>query len=366
MRRGRAEPLHSMRRAKVNSEKLMSPLGDSSITERYSRQILFAPIGAQGQEKIGRAQVTIIGCGALGTAQAAALVRAGVGALRIVDRDFVEPSNLQRQSLFDEADAAARLPKAAAAAAKLRLVNSACAVEGLVADFDPSNAATLVQGCDVVLDGADNFETRYLLNDAAVSLGVPWIYGAVVGSYAASMTIRPGHSACMACLLPQPPQTLQETCDTAGVIAPAVAWAAAIQVAEALKILTGNLGYLHGKVLGYDIWTNEYHQVWARRREDCEVCAGRRFRYLEGTRASHVSLCGRNSVQIHLPERRELDLDSLRERLAAEGPVRGNAYLVQCRIGEYELTVFRDGRAVIQGTQDAAVARSLYARYVGG
>jgi molybdopterin/thiamine biosynthesis adenylyltransferase len=338
---------------------------ESAIAERYSRQILFAPIGLRGQEKICSSRVVIIGCGALGTAQAAALARAGVGALRIVDRDFVEPSNLQRQSLFDETDAAARLPKATAAAEKLRTVNSACAVEGVVEDFDSRNAVALLQGFDLVVDGTDNFETRYLLNDAAVSLGLPWIYGAVVGSYAASMTIRPGYSACLACLLPQPPQTLQQTCDTAGVIAPAVAWAAAIQVSEALKILTGNLGHLHGRLLGYDIWTNEYHQVWARRREGCEVCGQRQFRFLEGTRASHVSLCGRNSVQIHLPERRDLNLEALRARLAAEGPVRGNAYLVQCRVGEYELTVFRDGRAVVQGTQDAAVARSLYARYVG-
>ncbi len=333
--------------------------------EKYSRQILFQPIGAEGQQKLLGAKAVIVGCGALGTAQANALVRAGIGALRIVDRDYVEEGNLQRQILFDEADAAESLPKAIAAARKLKLINSDVAVEGIVADADSRNVEELVDGFQVILDGTDNFETRYLLNDVALKLGIPWIYGAVVASYAATLTVLPGRTACLACVFPQSPRGMHDTCDTAGVISPAVAWAAAVQVTEALKILLGRIEELHGSLLAYDVWKNRFQQVKPQADRRCQACGARNFVHLEGGGPAHVSLCGRNSVHIHQREPRNLDLAVLKTRLARFGPVRANAYLLKCFLDRYELTVFSDGRAIIKGTQDPAVARGLYAKYIG-
>jgi len=333
--------------------------------EKYSRQILFAPIGAEGQEKLLQSRAVILGCGALGAAQAQALARAGVGTLRIVDRDFVEESNLPRQILADEADARESLPKAVAAERKLRAINSDVRVEGIVADIDSRNIEDLVKGFQVILDAADNFETRYLVNDVAVKLGIPWVYGAVVASYATTMTILPGRTPCLSCLFPKSPQGLHETCDTIGVISPAVAWAAAHQVTEAIKILLGREADLHGSLLAYDVWANRFHQLKPQRDPECRTCGAREFAYLEGGVHSHVSMCGRNSVQIHQEQPRALDLAALKARLARFGPVRGNEYLVQCELAPYELTVFPDGRAIVKGTQDPAVARSLYAKYIG-
>jgi adenylyltransferase/sulfurtransferase len=332
---------------------------------KYSRQILFAPIGAKGQEKLLQSRVVILGCGALGTAQANALVRAGVGTVRIVDRDFVEESNLQRQMLFDEADAKESLPKAVAAERKLRQINSDVRVEGIVADADSSNIEEFIEGFDAVLDATDNFETRYLLNDAAVKLGIPWVYGAVVGSYAATMTILPGRTACLACIFPKSPQGMQETCDTVGVIGPAVSWAAAVQSAEALKILLGHESELHGSLVTYDLWNNHFQQVKAPRDPQCRVCMAHEFAYLEQGAASHISMCGRNSVQIHPSQSRGLDLAALKTRLERFGPVLANEFLLKCSLNPYELTVFSDGRVIVKGTQDAAVARGLYARFIG-
>ncbi len=333
--------------------------------EKYSRQILFSPIGAEGQARLLRSKAAILGCGALGTAQANALVRAGVGTVRIVDRDFVEESNLQRQILFDEADAQARLPKAVAAERKLRAINSDVKAEGIVADADSSNIEEFMEGFDVVLDATDNFETRYLLNDTAVKLGIPWIYGAVVASYAATLTILPGRSACLACVFPQPPGGMHDTCDTVGVISPAVAWAAAVQVTEALKILLGRESELHHSLLAYDLWANSFQQVKVRRDPECSVCVAHEFAYLEQGGATHISMCGRNSVQIHQAESRALDLATVKARLEQFGPVRGNEFLLTCSLDSYELTVFPDGRVIVKGTQNPAVARSLYARYIG-
>jgi adenylyltransferase/sulfurtransferase len=333
-------------------------------SEKYSRQILFAPIGAEGQARLLRSKAVIIGCGALGTAQANALVRAGVGTLRIVDRDFVEESNLQRQMLFDEADARESLPKAVAAERKLRRINSDVKVEGLVADVDSSNIEEFIEGFDVVLDATDNFETRYLLNDAAVKLEIPWVYGAVVASYAASMTIVAGRSACLACVFPKSPRGLHETCDTVGVIGPAVAWAASIQSAEALKILLGREQDLHGGLVAYDLWTNRFQQVKTTRDPECSVCARHEYVYLEQGGATHVSMCGRNSVQIHPTEARALDLAALRSRLEQFGKVQVNDFLLKCALDPYELTVFPDGRVIVKGTHDPSVARGLYARYI--
>jgi molybdopterin/thiamine biosynthesis adenylyltransferase len=333
--------------------------------EKYSRQILFPPIGAEGQEKLLRSKVVILGCGALGTAQANALVRAGVGGVRIVDRDFVEESNLQRQMLFDEADARESLPKAVAAERKLSRINSDVRVEGIVADADSRNLEELVEGFQVILDATDNFETRYLLNDVSVKLGIPWVYGAVVASYATTFTILPGRGPCLVCVFPKPPQGLHETCDTAGVISPAVSWVAAIQVTEALKILLGREAELHGSLLAYDIWDNRFRQVRPRIDPKCRACGAREFSYLERGGTAHISLCGRNSVQIHQREPRSLDLAALKARLEPLGPVRANEFLLRCVLDPYELTVFPDGRAIIRGTQDPAVARGIYARYIG-
>ena len=333
--------------------------------EKYSRQILFEPIATAGQEKLRQSRVVIVGCGALGTAQANALARAGIGRLRIVDRDFVEASNLQRQILFDEADAADNLPKAVAAERKLKLINSDVQVEGVVADLESRNAEELVRSFHVILDGTDNFESRYLLNDVSLKLGIPWIYGAVVASYATTMTVLPGRTPCLACVYPRSPEGAHETCETVGVIAPAVAWAAAVQVTETLKILLGRESELHGSLLSYDIWKNRYQRVTPKTDPRCRACGAREFVYLAGGGSVHTTLCGRDAVQIRQRESRTLDLATLKDRLERFGPVRANGFLLQCKLGSYELTLFPDGRAIVKGTQDPAVARGVYAKYVG-
>jgi len=340
--------------------------------EKYSRQILFAPIGEAGQQRLLASSAVLVGCGALGTAQASLLVRAGLGTLRIIDRDFVEPSNLQRQTLFDEADAREALPKAVAAERKLRAINRSIRVEGSVADLTPQNAEELLGGFPLILDGTDNFETRFLLNDAAVKFGVPWIYGAVVASYGVTMTIRPEEPPCLACLLGSKVGSgVEETCDTVGVIGPAVSLVAGWQAAEALKLLTGNTAALHGRLLSCDVWTAQFQAIRVARDPQCRACGRREFRYLEGEAQPHVTMCGRESVQIH-ERSRQLDLATLGRRLAATASeVRHNGYLLRFRVAPqaggaaYELTVFADGRAIIKGTRDPAVARSLYARYIG-
>jgi adenylyltransferase/sulfurtransferase len=334
--------------------------------DKYSRQVLFASIGPEGQERLRRASAVIVGCGALGSASANALVRAGVGRLRVIDRDYVEESNLQRQLLFEESDAAENLPKAVAAERHLRRLNSDVEVEGIVADVDAGSIEAQVGSFDLILDGTDNFETRYLVNDAAVKLGIPWIYGAVVGSYGATLTVIPGRTPCLACVFPEAPLGLQETCDTAGVISPAVAWAAAVQVTEALKILTGREAQIHGRLLGFDIWTNALRDLRPAIDPECRVCGKRDFAYLAGGKLSRATvLCGRDSVQIRQPGSRRLDLAALRARLEPSGPVRMNAFLLRCRLDPYEITVFADGRAIIKGTDDPALARKVYAQYVG-
>lgn len=333
--------------------------------EKYSRQILFAPIGVGGQERLLESRAVILGCGALGAAQAQALVRAGVGTLRIVDRDFVEESNLHRQMLFDEADARESLPKAVAAERKLRGINSDVHVEGIVADVDSRNIEDLVKGFQVILDATDNFEARYLLNDVSVKLNIPWVYGAVVASYATTLTILPGRTPCLACLFPKPPEGLHETCDTVGVISPAVSWAAAIQVTETLKLLLGREAELHGSLLAYDVWANRFHQLKPMRDPQCQTCGAREFVHLERRGLTHINLCGRDSIQVLQEEPRALDLAALKTRLEGFGPVRGNEFLLKCELSPYELTVFSDGRAIVKGTQDPAVARSLYAKYIG-
>lgn len=332
--------------------------------QKYSRQILFQQIGEEGQQKLLASKAAIVGCGALGTAQANALVRAGVGYLRIVDRDYVEESNLQRQSLFDESDARESLPKAVSAERKLKQINSEVRIEGVVADATGRNIEDLVRGFDIILDGTDNFETRYLLNDVSVKLGIPWIYGAVVASSAVTMTILPGKGPCLACVFPSPPSGLHETCDTVGVIGPAAAWASAIQVTEALKILLGQEQELHGSLLAFDIWQNRTQQVRPGRDPDCQTCGLRVFTHLEKGEPSVTTLCGRDAVQIHHRNSRSLDLGLLKTRLERFGAVRANSFLLKFSYDGYELTIFPDGRAIVKGTHDPAVARSFYAKYI--
>jgi len=342
---------------------------------RYSRQILFPGIGAEGQKRLGLARVAVVGVGATGAATASLLARAGVGRLTLIDRDVVEPSNLQRQVLFDERDAEDATPKAVAAQSKIGLFNSAIQVDAQVADLVPGNIAELLAGADLILDCTDNFETRYLVNDYAVQQGVPWIYAGAVGAQAATMNILPSAvsaawrpTACLACLFPAPPTGATETCDTAGILGSAVNLAASLQTAEALKFLTGQWDRMRRSFLSFDLWTNQRAEVSAAESDpDCTVCGQRRFTHLAGSNRPHITLCGRNSVQIH-EHHRPLSLAALEQRLASHAEVdelRSNALLLRFRRGDHQFTVFADGRALIQGTTDRAVARSLYARFIG-
>ena len=335
------------------------------FAERYSRQTLFAPIGEAGQHKLARARIAIVGCGATGSALASLLARAGVGYLRIIDRDYVEPSNLQRQVLFDEADAAESLPKAIAAARKIASFNSEIQVEPHVADLTPDNIEDLLSDVHILLDGTDNFETRYLINDFAVSEDRPWIYAAGVASYAVTMNILPGETACLACIFPDSPRGIVETCDTSGILNSAVNLVASIAATEALKLAVGTRDKVRRTLLSYDVWANDYATVNADKpRPGCRACQERNFVHLAGEGRPHISLCGRNSVQIHERER-PIDFAEITRRLSPHGPVRHNEFVLKFWRDPYELTLFPDGRAIIKGTNDTAIARSLYARYVG-
>jgi molybdopterin-synthase adenylyltransferase len=340
---------------------------DDFLQEKYSRQILFNGIGAGGQERLLSASAVVAGCGAIGAAAANLLVRAGVGRIRILDRDFVEPSNLQRQTLFDESDAREALPKAVAAERKLRAINSSVSIEGLVADINPLNVEELLNNFDVILDGTDNFETRFLINDFAIKCGKPWIYAAAVASYGLTMTVQPGESACLACLLEgaEAVTGMEDTCDTVGVVGPIVNLVASLQVAEAMKLLSGNYQALHGRLISCDVWSGHFQSVQVERNPDCRCCGRHEFPYLEGHAQPHVTMCGRDSVQIH-EHNRALDLSALQQRLSRTVTgMRQNDFLLRFRVAPYEITVFSDGRAIVKGTTDAAVARSLYARYIG-
>jgi len=333
--------------------------------ERYSRQILFADIGERGQEKLLSSKAVIAGCGALGSMQAIALARSGVGHLTIIDRDYVDESNLQRQFLFEENDAAEAIPKAIAAARRLQRINSGIEVRSVVADLNPANAEELLGEAEVILDGTDNFETRYLINDVAVSRGVPWIYGAAVASYGIEMPVIPGRTACLCCVYPDPPVGTQPTCDTAGVLNSIIAAVAALQVADAVKILSGRCDRVIPRITRMDLWDGAIRQTEQPDRDpDCPACGRRDFVHLNGERRAPISLCGRNAVQIHVTPR-PIDLNELKRRLTALGEVRANEFALRFAQPPLEMTVFSDGRAIIKGTTDPAVARSFYARYVG-
>jgi adenylyltransferase/sulfurtransferase len=341
---------------------------NSKSSERYSRQILFNGLGQKGQERLLNSRVVIIGCGALGSAQAEALARAGVGNLRIVDRDFVEFSNLQRQTMFTETDAAERLPKAIACVNRIREINSDVAAEPEVADVNHSNIERFISDVDLVIDGTDNFATRYLINDACVKHEVNWVYGAAVGSYGVTMTIRPHETPCLRCIFPEaPPAGSAPTCDTAGVIMPIISIVASVQVTEALKLLTGKIGDLHHSLMQFDVWRNEWRKISiGKPLPDCPTCGLGEYEMLNAdTRDFAAVMCGRHAVQISPAGSVHIDLDALRRKLESSGDVKANDYLVRFRTGEYELTVFQDARSIIRGTDDIATARSLYSKYIG-
>jgi len=391
----------------------VDPITTTSIgsDDRYSRQILFPGIGASGQQRLASAHVAIIGVGATGAASASLLARAGVGTLTLIDRDFVEPSNLQRQILFDESDALQSLPKAEAAHRKIALFNSSIAVHPHIADLVPANIHELLAPADLILDATDNFETRYLINDYAVQQSKPWIYAAAIGAYAATMTILPRpageenhpseptekvcHSggkmchpersaqrevegpavafdpeaikptACLACIFPKPPTGPVETCDTDGILNTAVNLAASIQVTEAFKLLTGQTNLIRRTLLSFDLWTSARSEIsTAAPNPACTVCGQRIFTHLAGEGRPHITLCGRNSVQIH-EHHRPVDFSAMRDRLAPHGNVRFNNLLLRFERPPHTITLFPDGRALIQGTTDITLARSLYARFIG-
>jgi len=333
--------------------------------DRYSRQILFSGIGAEGQEALLRSHAVVVGCGALGSFHAAALARAGVGRLTIIDRDYVEPSNLQRQWLFEEADAAQSLPKAAAAERRIAAINAAVSVRAVVADLTPGNAADLLGAAHLILDGTDNFETRYLLNDFSVCRGIPWIYGAAVAGYGLAMPVIPGRTACLRCIYPEPPGGAQPTCETAGVLNAIASLVASLQVADALKILCGRAEQVEPRITTADLWYGSVRQIAMPAPDpDCPTCGRRQFPFLEESHRATVRLCGRNAVQIH-ERKRPIDLLQLKARLEPLGEVRANEFALRFRTESYEMTIFPDGRAIVKGTSDTGVARSLYARYVG-
>jgi len=339
---------------------------------RYSRQILFERIGAEGQRRLADSHVVLIGCGALGTVLANTLVRAGVGHLRICDRDYVELDNLQRQVLFDEDDIAAGLPKAEAAAAKLRRVNSDVQVEPVVTDVNHTNIERLAEGAEVILDGTDNFETRFLINDLAVKTKRPWIYGAAIGATGLSMTIIPGVTPCLRCVFEEaPPPELNPTCDTAGVLASTVNIVASLQAVEAMKLLMGRHEEINRHLVHIDVWTGRFANMnvdHAREPGRCPCCQRGEYPYLTGALAgTTTSLCGRNAVQVNLGAATTVSFPAIAKKLepVATGSVRHNRFLLTAVVGDHEMTLFADGRAIIKGTNDPDRARTLYAKYFG-
>jgi len=338
------------------------------VSDRYSRQVLFPGIGADGQQRLSSSCVAIAGCGALGAFQAGALARAGVGRLILIDRDYVEWSNLQRQWLYDEEDARQALPKAVAAARKLATINSEVNVRAEIADLTSRNIDDLLDDAAIVLDGTDNFETRYLINEYAVKRGIPWVYGGAVSSYGVVMPVVPDRAACFACAYPTPPSGAQATCDTAGVINTITSIVASLQVSWVYRLLLAGAAeaWQPLKVTTIDVWTGQMRQISVPpRRSDCQVCGLRQFPYLDGERRAPISLCGRNAVQIH-ERQRPVDLARLAEQLQAVAKnLRLNEFALRAWLDDFEMTVFPDGRAIIKGTTDPGVARSIYARYIG-
>lgn len=338
---------------------------ETEAVDRYSRQVRFREWGEQGQNRLGASVVAIVGCGALGTFHASALARAGVGSLKLIDRDYVELSNLQRQWLFDESAAQNVLPKAIAAAEEIAQINSGVKTEAIVEDLSSRNIEEHLAGADLILDGTDNFETRFLINDFAVREGKPWVYGGAVGSYGIVMPMLPGSTACFRCVYPQAPQGPQPTCETDGVLNTTTAMVAAWQVSLAYRILLDKDGDWPKKITTFDVWRGDTRQIrMPDPVPDCPACKMREFPWLDGKHRAPISLCGRNAVQIHEVQR-PMNLIELRERLEPLGAVRANEFALRFSLPKYEITIFPDGRAIIKGTQDIGVARSLYAQYIG-
>jgi adenylyltransferase/sulfurtransferase len=338
------------------------------MNNRYSRQILFPGIGNDGQKKLENSRVLILGCGALGAAHAESLARAGVGFLRLADRDFVEFSNLQRQSLYSETDARERIPKAVAAKQRLSEINSEIEIEGIVTDVNHTNIEAMITDVDLVLDGTDNFQIRYLINDACIKLDKPWIYGAAVSSYGTSMTVLPGKTPCLRCIFEEIPAAgSSPTCDTAGVIQPIIASISAVQITEAIKILTGQNDKLHSALLQVDIWNSDWRKIRLKGpNKDCPACQQKQFSFLDAEQDDFfTTLCGRDAVQVKPQNASVLDLEKLAKSLSSLDGIKFNEYLLRFEADGYELTVFRDARAIIKGTDDPSTARSLYARYIG-
>ncbi len=336
--------------------------------DRYRKQILFEPIGEEGQAKLARSRVAVVGVGALGSMAANLLARAGVGFLRLIDRDFVELDNLQRQVLFDEADARASSPKAVAAKEKLGAVNSEIHIEAVIEDLRARNAESLLSDVDLVLDGTDNFETRYLVNEVCVKLGKPWIYAGVVGASGMMLVVRPTDGPCLACVFPDAPAPEDApTCDTAGVLGPAVSVVASFQVTEALKLLTGQADAVSKGLVRFDVWKGIVQEsLLVASRLDCTVCRDRSFPLLEGrTGVTAVKLCGRNAVEVCREDNIVIDFEAMRRKLEPSARVEANPYLMKVALGGVEMMIFRDGRAIVKGTSDPAQAKTLYAKYVG-
>jgi molybdopterin-synthase adenylyltransferase len=331
----------------------------------------FSPLGDTGQRRLLESRVLICGCGALGSVSSDLLARAGVGFLRIVDRDFLEADNLHRQVLFDEEDVAETLPKAVAAARRLGQINSEIEIEPVVADVSAGNISALADDVDLIVDGTDNFETRYLLNDYAVANGKPWVFGGCVGAEGQMLAILPGETPCLGCIMPEPPPAeMQPTCETAGVIGPIVSVVAAMQSAEALKILSGNSGAVNRRLAIFDLWGNQLRTIGVsklRGEVGCQTCGERDFAWLEGRRGGGaVALCGRNAVQLAASGGAPPSLANLAEKLRRLGRVSVNDYLLRAEIDKYRLTVFADGRTIVGGTDDPAEARVVQAKYIGG
>ena len=350
---------------------MSQPLSEQA-KHRYSRQIRFPQIGEAGQASLRDARVLLVGCGALGATIAETLVRAGVGFLRIVDRDFLEISNLQRQVLFDENDVESMLPKAVAAAQHLQRINSTVVIEPIVADVDASNIERFAQDVDLIMDGSDNFEIRFLMNDVSVKHSIPWVYGGCLGADGQTMTILPGQSGCLNCLMldgPPPPGTTP-TCDSAGILSPIINVIGSIQSLEAIKILTKQFDAVSKNLQVFSLWENQMRSIdvsQLRNNVDCPTCKQQQFVWLSGQRGNQTSvLCGRNSVQLSFGEDKELDLDELATRLKKLGQVKQNQFMLRFIIDDITMTVFTDSRAIVSGTDDPAVARKIYTQYLGG
>lgn len=337
-------------------------------TDRYSRQERFAPLGPEGQQRLGEARALVLGCGALGSMIAERLARAGVGMLRLVDRDWVELSNLQRQTLFTEADADESRPKAVAAAEMLRQINSQIVIEPFVEDVAFDNIERLAAGCELIVDGTDNFETRFLVNDYCVKNSVPWVHGGCLGASGQVLTILPGETACFRCLVPElPPRETLQTCDTAGVLGPAVGLIACLQAAEALKILSGHREQSCGKLMVVDTWHTDLRLIGLSRQPHCPACGQRSFPFLSGEiRTEATVLCGKNAVQFNSHHSSEETLEQVAAKLQPLGKVEQNGFFVRLKLIDYTLTIFRGGRTVVEGTTSAAEAKSVLARTLGG